>query len=487
MKKDCRRRRERNTTSALLAGATLLLASCADPGDIRPAQALLDAGVHGATQTTTPWPAADWWAGYGDATLNTLVERAVAGAPGLQLAQARLQRAQAAVDATDAARAPQVLATLDMDRQQFTGNGLFPPPLAGATKWNNTAQIGAAWEWDLFGRQRAALDAAIGQQRAAVAETQAARVFLSASVVAGYFNLARLVEARELARQALVQREQVLALVRPRVAAGLDTNVELRQSEGLIAQARVDIESLDESLARARHALAELSGQGPQALGALAPAFAALHAKPLPAGLPADLLGRRADLVAQRWRVEAALREVDEAHAQFYPNINLVALVGLSSIGLDNFVEARSLNYMLGPALRLPIFAGDRLRANLSAKSADTDAAVDAYNAALLRALREVADELSSLQSLERQQRFQAEATAAADAAYALAVQRYQAGLGNFLIVLAAQTNMLAQQRAATELKARHLGSEVALARALGGGYDAADTLPAPPMLATAH
>src|SRR6185503_3126248 len=118
-----------------------------------------------------------------------------------------------------------------------------------------------------------------------------------------------------------------------------------------------------------------------------------------------------------------------------------------------------------GPAIRLPIFDGGRLRANLKARNADVDAAVEGYNGALLRALREVADELTSLSSLERQQSAQAESTAAAGAAYDLAIQRYRAGLGNFLTVLTAQTNVLTQRRAAADLKARHLLSEAALAR----------------------
>jgi outer membrane protein TolC len=127
--------------------------------------------------------------------------------------------------------------------------------------------------------------------------------------------------------------------------------------------------------------------------------------------------------------------------------------------------------------LRLPIFDGGRLRANLGAKGAEVDAAVEGYNGALLRALREVADEVGSLQSLARQAQAQAQATAAADAAYALALQRYEAGLGNFLVVLTAETNVLAQRRAGTELKARQLAAEVALARSLGGGFRAS-TLP---------
>lgn len=460
------------TLAALLSGAVLVLGGCASPGDIH-SSAVLQASP--ASATATPWPAERWWQAYGDSTLDALVERALAGQPGLQQAQARLRQAEAAVGVAEAARKPQVNGSVDLTDQRFTENGLVPPPLAGSIAWNNSAQIGASWELDLFGRQRAALAASIGQLRAAQAETQAARVLLAGNVTSAYVNLARLVEQRGVAQQSLAQREQVLALVQQRVAAGLDTQVERRQAEGLIAQSRVEIEALDESLARSRHALAELTGQRPDALATLAPALAPLRATPLPAALPADLLGRRADLVAQRWRVEAAERDVDVARTLFYPNLNLTAFVGLSSIGLDKFVEAGARTYGVGPALRLPIFEGGRLRANLGARTAEVDAAIEGYNGALLRALREVADEISSLQSLERQQRAQAEAGAAADAAYDLALQRYQAGLGNFLTVLTAQTNVLAQARAATELKARHLTSEVALTRALGGGYVAAD------------
>src|SRR6185436_18371153 len=162
-----------------------------------------------------------------------------------------------------------------------------------------------------------------------------------------------------------------VALVRERIGAGLDSTVDLRQAEGLVAQTRVEIEALDESIGRARHALAEMAGLGPQALDALAPTLARVASLRLPDALPADLLGRRADLVAQRWRVEAAARDTDVARAQFYPNVNLSAFIGLSSIGLDRFVNAGSLTYGAGPALRLPLFEGGRLQANLDARRAD--------------------------------------------------------------------------------------------------------------------
>jgi NodT family efflux transporter outer membrane factor (OMF) lipoprotein len=458
--------------------AVVLLAACASPGDIGPSRRL-PAATPAAADAATPWPDARWWSGYGDPVLDRLVEQALAGQPSLRAAQARLQQAQAAVDATRAAQSPQVNASIDLTDQRFTKNGLIPPPLAGSTEWNNNAQFGASWEVDLFGRQGAAIAAAIGQQRAGQAEFQAARVLLAAQVANAYFQLARLVESRQIAAQSLAQREQILSLVKQRIGAGLDTLVDQRQAEGLIAQSQVEIESLGEAVARARHALAELTGQPPRALDALSPTLAGVAQPMLPASLPADLLGRRADLVAQRWRVEAALRDVDVARAQFMPNINLVGFVGLSSLGLDRLLQVGALSAGVGPALRLPIFDGGRLRANLKGRSAEVDAAIDGYDASLLRALREVADEIDSLQSLARQLRPQADASVAAEAAHDLALQRYRAGLGNFLTVLTAQTNVLAQRRAAVDLKARLLGSEVALQRALGGGFHAEpDALP---------
>ncbi|HEY2927707.1 efflux transporter outer membrane subunit [Piscinibacter sp.] len=465
-------------TAATMVGAVLataaLLAGCASSAGVAPSShTLLTATQAGASAdaAATPWPASQWWAAWGDPELSALIDKALARQPSLQTVQARLVQAQAAVDAAGAARAPQVNGSLALTDQRFSQNGLVPPSLAGAVRWNNSAQIDASWELDLFGRQRAALDAAIGQLRAAEADGQAARVLLAGNVATAYVNLARLIDTRALSQQALQQREQVLALVRQRIGAGLDSNVELRQAEGFIAQTQVELEALDEAIARSRHALAELTGDGPHAADALAPQLATVTATPLPQTLSADLLGRRADLVAQRWRVEAASKDVAVARAQFYPNVNLVAFVGLSSIGLDRFVKSGSETYGVGPAVRLPIFEGGRLRANLASRNAEVDVAIDGYNAALLRALREVADELASLQSLERQQQSQTQALQSAEAAFDLALQRYRSGLGNFLVVLTAETNVLAQRRAAAELKARQLGAEVALTRALGGGY----------------
>jgi NodT family efflux transporter outer membrane factor (OMF) lipoprotein len=462
---------------AVLASAVLLL-GCATPSAAPSSPATDEALKLGAASTSTPWPEARWWNRYGDAALDKLVEQALADQPALHVVQARIRVADAAVRSADAARKPQGALSADATYQRFNENGIYPPPLAGSTRWSADVRAGVNWELDLFGRQRATLDSAIGQWRAAQADAQAARVLLAASVAGSYFNLARLIELRVVATEALQQREQVVSLVRQRITAGLDTQVDLKQAEGLVAQSKVEIETLNEAIGRARHGLAELVGLGPQALDAATPALNPIASLAVPDSLPADLLGRRADLVAQRWRVEAATRDTDAARAQFYPNVNLTAFVGLSSLGLNRLLDAGSLVYGAGPALHLPLFDAGRLQANLDARHAEVDAAIEAYNGALQRALREVADELTGLRAIERQQLAQRDATAAAEAAYELAVQRYRAGLGNFLVVLAAQTNVLTQRSLNTDFKARHLTNEVALVRALGGGFDAGGELP---------
>lgn len=468
------------TTLTLLTAlaAALVLAGCASTGNIQPhAASIAPTAVGVDAAASTPVVGQTWWHDFGDATLSQLVERALADSPSLKSAQTRIERARANVEGADAASGLQVNGALDITRQRYSENGLVPKPLAGSTQTSGTLQANASWELDFFGRNRAALDAALGAQRATEADAEAARVLLAANVARSYFQLARLVEQREVASRSLAQREEVLDLIRRRVSAGIDTNVELNQGEGALPETRQQIEAIDEQITLTRHALAALTVQPPAAMAALTPKLQQVQAVPLPAAVPADLLGRRADITAARWRVEAATKDVTAARAQFYPNVNLVAFAGFSTLGLDRLIDAGSRQYGIGPAVRLPILDGGRLRANLRGKTADFDAAVESYNASLIDAVRDVADQIASVQSVARQQAEQALAQASAENAYSLALQRYKAGLGTYLTVLSAETNVLAQRRQAADLKARALDSQVALIRALGGGY-AADTQP---------
>ncbi|CAI08069.1 efflux transporter outer membrane subunit [Aromatoleum aromaticum] len=470
-------RKPLRTRLAVLAAA-VALTGCASFAGIEPASRPLAPAALGTASDPVDWPAAAWWQGFADPVLDGLIAQALAGNPSLALAESRLAKARALAGVAESALGPQLNADIDSTRRRFSEHADVPPPLAGSMQTISHARLNGSWELDFFGRNRAALDAALGSARAAEADAQAARVLLASDVARAYFRLAALLEQRGVARATLTQRRAILQLVDSRVQAGLDSNVEVRQAEGALPEIRRDLEALDEQIGLARHALAALAGQGPEAAAELAPTLATVRPQALPATLPADLVGRRADLAAARWRVEAATRGIDAAKAAFYPNINLVALAGFSSIGLGNWLKSGSRELGLGAAVHLPIFDAGRLRAGLRGTTADADAAVDSYNATLLQAVREVADQITSQQAVERQAREQQAALAAAESALDLALQRYRAGIGGYLTVLSAETNVLTQRRTAIDLKARGIDTRLQLIRALGGGYTA-DSTPA--------
>jgi NodT family efflux transporter outer membrane factor (OMF) lipoprotein len=455
--------------STLLAAAWL--AGCANPGALPPpAQPLSASQIGLATEGQLPALDERWWHAWGDSRLEALVDKALADHPSLQAAQARRARAAAGAETARANDDLQVNLSADVTRQRYTKNGMIPPPIAGNTWDSANLMLGAAWEFDFFGRHRAALAAAVGAERAAQADAAAARTWLATQVVRSYVALARLVAQRRIAERVLAQREDTLALIRQRVGAGLDTQVELQQGLGAVPDAKLQLGLLDEQISLAQHQLASLTLQPPQALQDLAPELPSAVV-PLPAQLSADLLGRRADLVAARWRVEAATQDVAVARSQFYPNLSLSAFAGLSSLGLDRLVDMGSRTYGAGPALHLPIFDAGRLRAQLHGRAADLDGAVAAYNAALLDAVQSAADAQTSLQALQQQRQEQAAAHSHAQLAFEHAQQRYRAGLGSYLLVLSAETQVLTQQRAAVDLQARQLDAQAQLARALGGGW----------------
>lgn len=459
--------------------AALVLAGCANYAGITPQATLktgTDVGLPAAAQAAAPQLSTQWWKAFGDPQLDKLVDQALQGNPNLRIAQARLARAQSVQELARSATLPQVQGSLEATRQHFSATNIYPPPLGGNTFDMGTLQASGSWELDFFGKNHQALEAALGSERAAQADVEAARTLLASNVARSYFQFARLQDQLQVAQRTLAQREESLKLVSDRVRAGLDTTLEQRQSEGALPEVRQQTEALQEQVELTRNALAALVGQPDLQLQPRSLA----QARPLavPATVPADLLGRRADIVAARWRVEAASHDMASAKAQFYPNVNLTAFIGLSSLGLNRLLQSDSQQWGVGPAIHLPIFDAGRLRANLRGKTADLDVAVESYNGAIVDAVRDVADQLASAQSITRQQAQQRDAQSSAEAAYDIAVQRYKAGLGTYLNVLTAETSVLAQRRLAVDLAARALDTQVQLARALGGGFQAdPDTL----------
>lgn len=442
-------------------------ATAVDPDRVDAAQSLSNVAFSPAA-----WPHEAWWTDLGDAQLDRIIADALSGQPGLRIAEARVRQAQAVAGVVGASLYPQANASLRSTRQRFSEDGTVPPPIAGSWQTINDLSLGLHYELDFWGKNRAALNAELGRTHAAEVDLQAARLMLATALTRTYLRLDQAYAQRDLARDTLQQREQILELTRRRVAAQIDSQLELTQAEAALPATRERIAVLDESIALLGNQLAALQGKGPDAgLAIRRPQLAGVGAVSLPSSLPAELIGRRPDVVADRWRVEAASQDIAVAKARFYPNISLNGLVGLQSLGFDNFLDAGSRVLGIGPAISLPIFDGGRLRGNLGVRQAGYDAAVEHYNATVIAAVHDVVDQLVSLRWLREQMQQQDQALQLSQRAYGLAQARYRSGLANYLQVLSAETQVLTQKQLVIASQSRQRELRLNLIRALGGGY----------------
>lgn len=470
----------KHSISAMTAIVSLaLLAGCASDGGLKPQASLSNGGnltankaTAGAVVTPAAWPAPDWYTRYGDAQLNSLIEEAMASNPSLRIADARVRQAAAVGDIAESNLSPQVSGGARTSRQLFSEHSNVPKPLAGNWFWNNDASINLSYELDFWGKNQSGLAAAIGRQHATEVEAQAARLMLAVAITQAYLRLSQSYAQLDLAEAVVAQREHLLRLTTERVQAHLDSVVDMKQAELAVPLAREQVAATKEAIALARYQLAALLGAGPDRGDAVTrPAMHKSAAPAIPSELPSELIARRPDVVAQRWRVEAASNDIKVAKAQFLPSFNLGALVGLQSLGFDRLLTAGSRVTSASGALSLPIFDGGRLRGNLAARDAEYDAAVEQYNSTLVDAVRDVVSQLTSIKALNERAALQAQALQSAQQAHELSVQRYRAGLGNYLQVLSTEIQVLTISRASIEFDARAFDLDINLVRALGGGY----------------
>jgi NodT family efflux transporter outer membrane factor (OMF) lipoprotein len=421
------------------------------------------------------WPAEAWWTAYGDAQLNGLMQEALAGSPTLAAAQARVRKAESVAAIARSHQLPTISANGSVEEMKQSYNLGIPPEFVphGYNDYGR-ATLDFSWELDFWGKNRAAVAAAVSDARASEADAAEARLMLSTNIAAEYADLARLYAARDVADRAIGVQSETAKLVQSRVANGLDTLAEQRQAEAEPLQAQADVAELDERIALSRNRLAALAGAGPDRGLALArPNAAALKPLGVPAELAANLVGRRPDVTAARWRAEAAAERIHEARAAFYPDVNLVAFIGVQSLFLSKLASSGSDIGSVGPAVSLPIFNGGRLRAGYRGAEADRDAAVASYDATVAEAFHEVADVLASSRALSKELAASQAALAASEDAYRIAKLRYEGGLAIYPSVLLVEQDVLRRRRVVTDLQARALALDVALVRALGGGYHA--------------
>ncbi|HEY7640862.1 MAG TPA: efflux transporter outer membrane subunit [Steroidobacteraceae bacterium] len=453
-----------------------LLAGCVIPQREEPRGALIEQQSLGFAGGAPLEPiATDWWKAFGDSQLDALMDEALRDSPTLAQSLARVRLAQSRSQAEVAANQPRFAIDGQESWQRFSENYYIPPPFAGTTAWIGQATANMNWDLDLFGRQAALIRQSRSQLSASTLDLAAARLALAGAVAQAYVDLYRSWELLDVAARTQDQREQLLKLTQQRVAAGLDTQIELKVAESQVPQARTARMQAEAARDLAIHRVVALAGEGAARYAQVGRPNLTLDATlPLPEKLPLDLLAHRPDVLAARERVEAATAGRAAAHAAFYPNISLTALVGTQAIGLDELVESGSRIYGIGPAIHLPIFDAKRLRAAYKGATADLDAATASYNGAVLDAVRDASDQLTLNDSLSRQISELQTTLDAASAAHELAQRRYGAGLTTQIVVLDTESRVLEARRALVSAQSNRLLARMNLLLALGGSFDPA-------------
>lgn len=465
-----------NLKPAVLSGmAALLLAGCAAiPPDAHApvkrdvATAQLAAGIHLAREG---WPQAQWWTAYHDEQLNALIARALQDGPSLEVAAARIGSARSELSRSMADVGIEVAGYANANRQRYSGTGLFPAPIGGAYFTTETLKLEARYNFDWWGRNRAQVAAAVGAlnvDRAAYAQAEQA---LAAAIAQSYFRLQGDFARQENLAQITSAQTALAQDQARRIAGGLATLDAGHAAQAELAQLRKQQAQLATDIGVEREALRALLGAGHGALADLKPVTATAAPHTLPARLGIDLLARRPDLQAARWKLESSLSRIDAAKAAFYPDVNLTGSIGLDTIKLENLLQAASRTVYLGPTLTLPVFDSRRLDAQLDGARTARDERIAEYNQAIVEAVREVAQDALQVQGIEQQIAEQDAATAATTAQLASAQARYTRGLADNGKVLTAQLAVLRQRDADLYLQQVQRLAEVALTNALGGGY----------------
>jgi NodT family efflux transporter outer membrane factor (OMF) lipoprotein len=460
-----------------VAFATALLAACASTGGLRPAAEphriddhVLTRSLSGAPLSPAEFPARDWWRSLGDPQLDALIAEAVQGSPSLAAADARVRKAQAQAGLAEAERKPTLGAGAQYVVAQLP-SGLAGDEIGGQLMHNAVLTLDFKWPLDVWGGKRADYLAALGQAHASEVEAQAARLALAANVARSYVALAQAFEGLDVANREAARSERLLGLSRQRVKAGIDSQLSMRNAEVSIATAKAQAEVAQQQIDSLRNAIAALLGASPdRGLAIERPRLLQAPAPGLPSVLPSELLGHRPDVVAARWRVEAAAQGIKSAKAKFKPSIDLSALVGLAATGFPGLFDNDALLGFGGPAISLPIFDGGRLRQNLASHDADYDLAVAGYDQTVVDGMRQVVDAVQAIRALDAQSASLEQAHVSAAAAMDLASKRYHAGLANQLDVLAVQKPLLQIEQQLVGVRAQRYAAAIDLDQALGGG-----------------
>ncbi len=469
------RRTARMVTCMLACMATCsatLLAGCVVGPDYRRPTTPTPTAFKEASDWRPAAPADDaprgpWWRVFGDAELDALEAQVEVSNQTLRAALGRYDQALALTGQARAAYAPTLSASAGATRSRnAAGSATVDSVLASA-----------AWEPDLWGKVRRSVEASEASAQASRADLEGTRLSLQAQLAQNYFVL-RVADAQiRMFDETVVLYTRSVELTRNRYQAGVVTRADVSAAESQLASAQAS--RTDASIARAQleHSIAVLTGRAPAEFN-LPPRPVLPTAQPLPqipALLPAQLLERRPDIAGAERRVAAANAQIGVTQSAWYPSLSIAASGGYRGGSLANLLSAPNQIWSIGPALVGALFDGGARQSATDAARAGFETATAQYRQTVLSAFQEVEDNLAAIRILAEEAVYQREAVRAGIDALTAANNQYKAGTVSYANVIVAQTLLLAAQRAELDIRSRSLAANVALIRALGGGWHATD------------
>lgn len=416
---------------------------------------------------------ANWWARFNDPVLNGLVAEAVAGNLDVAAAKAKVRAARAAYRQSVGALFPEVDAGASMTRAD-PGGGRSGPYAEANVYTRYRGGLDAGWEIDIFGGERRTVEAAIYNADAALDDLDSVLVSLVGEVALNYVD-ARGYQARAaLARRSSASQRETAALTRRMQEAGAATQMDVANATGLAANTEANVPQLEAAFAESVNRLSVLTGRPP---GALAMRLAAAKPiptprQPLPKGIPANVLNNRPDVRAAERRLARSTALIGTAEAQLYPSVNLAGTLATSGARLGDLARASSISWSFGPSVSVPIFNAGQLRAQVEVREAERDENFVAYRSSVLTALEEVENALVNYAQQRKREVMLNQAAVSFRESTRLSRELYENGSTTFLDVLTAERSLYSSEDSLLQSRVAISGYYVALAKALGGGWD---------------
>lgn len=426
------------------------------------------------------WPDSQWWKAYHDPQLNALIDSTLRNSPDMQVAEQRIQLAEAQAKAVEAQDGPEIDFSADVERQRMSAEGLMGPfaltdPAAGTTgPWytNGTFGLTAGWNLDLWGKNRAEVTARIGVVKAREAEREQTRQLLASGVSRLYWEWQTQAALKTVLTQIETEQKNIIAVDRQLYQNGITSSVEGVETDIDSSKTEQQLNDVSGKMKVIEARLSALTNAQSTALKLHSTTLPAVESQ-LPPRLGYSLLARRADLQAAHWYIESSLSSIDAAKAAFYPDVNLMAFLQQDALHLSDLFRHSAQQLGVTAGLTLPIFDSGRLNANLDITKAQSNLTVANYNKAVVDAVNDVARAVSQVATLAQKNQHQQQIEHDAQRVVGLAQARFNAGIIAGSRVSQAKIPALREHCNALILQGQWLDASIQLTSALGGGYHA--------------